>query len=528
MKKVKLFDTTLRDGSQGAGISFSVDDMVKIARALDDLGMHYVEGGWPGSNPKHELFFKEAAKIKFKNAKIVAFGSTRRKDIRASEDPNLKALVASKVKVACIFGKSWDLHVEHALRTSLDENLRMIKDSVAFLKSKGMEVIYDAEHFFDGYKANRDYAIATVKAAREAGADNITFCETNGGMLPGDVREIVGAAGRELEGIELGIHAHNDSDCAVANSIVAVVEGCSLVQGTINGLGERCGNANLCSIAPALSFKLRYECLPAKKLVELTEVSRYVDEIANIVANERQPYVGRNAFAHKAGVHVSALARHASTYEHLNPALVGNERRILISELSGRSNISFKFKELSLDLEKDPKAANKIINVIKEYEHKGYQFEDADGSFTLLTSKALGMYKPFFELKSFRVSVEKNAKGDMVSEATIKLTVNGKEEHTVAEGDGPVNALDNSLRKALEKFYPEIREISLSDFKVRVINAGAGTAAKVRALIESKDKNSIWGTIGVSENIIDASWKALVDAFEYKLLVNEIGKRKKN
>lgn len=518
MKKIELFDTTLRDGSQSAAISFSVEDKLKITRALDEFGINYIEGGWPGSNPKDEIFFKEAKKIKFKNAVLVAFGSTRRKDVQASRDSNLLAIVRSKVRVACIFGKSWDMHVEYALRASKEENLKMISDSVGFLKSSGLEVIFDAEHFFDGFRNNAEYAVSSLKAAQKAGAKIITLCETNGGMLSGDIREMVRAVRQKMPGVSLGIHTHNDSECAVANSIVAVQEGCTLVQGTINGYGERCGNANLCSIIPALQLKLGYRCLPEKSLLGLTELSRYVDEIANILPNERQPYVGNNAFAHKAGIHVSAVARHTSTYEHIDPAKVGNERRILISELAGRSNIAFKAGELAIDIEKDPKAANKIIEIVKKFEHEGYQFEDADGSFALLSSKALGQYKPLFTLKSFRVSVEKNSKGDLISEATVKLDVKGKEVHTVAEGDGPVNALDNCLRKALEKFYPEISDISLRDFKVRVINAGASTAAKVRVLIESMDKQDSWGTIGVSENIIEASWQALSDAIEYKLL----------
>ncbi|MHB9155889.1 MAG: citramalate synthase [Endomicrobiales bacterium] len=518
MNKIKLFDTTLRDGSQGAGVSFSVMDMLKVARALDAFGIPYIEGGWPGSNPKHELFFKEARKVRFRNARLVAFGSTRYKGNRAHQDPNLRAIVASGVKAACIFGKTWDLHVTHALRTSPEENLKMISDSVAYLRSKGLEVIYDAEHFFDGFKSNREYALDTLRAARDAGAHTLCLCETNGGMLPHEVQEIVRAARCALPGTALGIHAHNDSDCAVANSVIAVKEGCTMVQGTINGLGERCGNANLCSIIPALQLKAGFPCVNGKKIVQLTELSRYVDEIANVIPNERQPYVGSNAFAHKAGVHVSALARNAATYEHIAPSVVGNERRVLISELSGKSNIVHKAGEFALDLEKDPTALKRIIDAVKKREHQGYQFEDANGSFALLMHKALGKYRPFFMLKSFRVSVERNALGQMVSEATIKLDVQGREVHTVAEGDGPVNALDSSLRKALEKFYPEIREISLSDFKVRVINAGASTAAKVRVLVESRDGHSSWGTIGVSENIIEASWHALCDAVEYKLL----------
>lgn len=515
--QIQLFDTTLRDGSQGAGVSFTVEDMLKIARALDAFGIHYIEGGWPGSNPKHELFFKEATKIQFKNAKLVAFGSTRHKGHPASKDPNLLKLVASKVKVACIFGKSWDLHVVHALRVSHEENLAMIEDSVKFLRSKGLEVIYDAEHFFDGYRSNPDYALATIKAAARGGASTVTLCETNGGMLPSDIRAITAVVRQGFPGIRLGIHAHNDSDCAVANSITAVQEGCTMVQGTVNGFGERCGNANLCSIIPGLQLKLGYRCLPDKNMAHLTELSRYVDEIANFLPVERMPYVGTNAFAHKAGIHVSAIARNSSTYEHISPAAVGNERRILISELSGKSNITHKAGELSIDVDKDPDAAKKIIDMVKRREHEGFQFEDADGSFSLLTKKALGTYKPFFELKSFRVSVERNGHGDEISEATVKLLVKGKEVHTVAEGDGPVNALDRCLRKALEPFFPQISEVSLRDFKVRVINGGASTAAKVRVLIESRDADRSWGTIGVSENIIEASWQALADAIEYKL-----------
>jgi 2-isopropylmalate synthase len=517
MRKIKLLDTTLRDGSQGAGVSFTLDDKLKIARALDKFGVHYIEGGWPGSNPKDELFFKEARKLKLK-AKLAAFGSTRHKANMAHRDPSLLAQVNSKAPAAVIFGKSWDLHVTHALRASLEDNLKMISDSVAFLKSRGLEVIYDAEHFFDGFTANHEYALATLKAAAEAGADWVALCETNGGKLPHEVRAAVRAVRSKLPRVKLGIHTHNDSDCAVASSIVAVDEGCVMVQGTVNGLGERCGNANLCSIVPAVQLKMGLSCLPPAKLQQLTEISRYVDEIANLLPNDTQPYVGRNAFAHKAGIHVSAMARHSSTYEHMEPSKVGNERRVLISELSGKSNIAFKSKQLSLDLEKNPGDMMKVIAAVKKYENDGYLFEDSDASFMLVADKALGRHKPFFELKSFRVSVEKTPAGQLVSEATIKLDVKGREEHTVAEGDGPVNALDGCLRKALAKFYPEIKEVSLVDFKVRVIDAGAGTAAKVRVFIESRDGESAWGTIGVSENIIEASWKALVDAIEYKLL----------
>ena len=396
MNRIVLFDTTLRDGTQGAGLSFSVGDKLKVARALDGFGIHYIEGGWPGSNPKDEQFFKEAAKMKFKNAKITAFSSTRYKGNKAHNDPNLLALVRSKTKAVCIFGKSWDLHVKEALRTTEQENLKMIEESVAFLKSRGLEVIYDAEHFFDGFKSNREYALKTLSAASKGGADYITLCETNGGMLPADISEIVNVVVREMPDTRLGIHTHNDSGCAVANSIVAVNEGCVMVQGTINGMGERCGNANLCSIIPALQIKMGLSIEGLKSLEGLTELSRYVDEIANLLPDELQPYVGSNAFAHKAGIHVSAMARNALTYEHIDPSLVGNERRILISELSGKSNIVHKAKELSLDIRKDPDGAKKIISLVKKYEEAGYQFEDADGSFFILTKKALGQYKPFF------------------------------------------------------------------------------------------------------------------------------------
>ncbi|MCL2144498.1 MAG: citramalate synthase [Endomicrobia bacterium] len=518
MKKILIFDTTLRDGSQGAGISFSVEDKIKIAKALDNFGIDYIEGGWPGSNPKDELFFAQAKKLRFKNAKLTAFGSTRRKGCPANDDKSLRAIVDSGVKTACIFGKTWDLHVRYALKTTNEENLKMIADSVSFLKSKKIEVIYDAEHFFDGYKNNKEYALQTIKAAWDAGASLVCMCETNGGMLPSDIQKIIGEVKNVFPEMRLGIHTHNDSGCAVANSITAVEEGCIMVQGTVNGLGERCGNANLCSIIPGLQIKRNYKCVPAASLPKLTELSRYVDEIANIVPNDSKPYVGRNAFAHKAGIHVSAIERQSETYEHISPNLVGNERRILVSDLSGKSNVMSKAGEMALGLDKVSENAGKVIETVKNMENQGYQYEDADGSFFLLTKKALEDFKPFFKLKGYRVAVEKSSEGKIVSEATVKLDIKGKEEHTVAEGEGPVNALDNCLRKALVEYYPEIKNIVLTDFKVRVINSEANTAAKVRVLIESSDSAKTWGTIGVNENIIDASWQALSDAVEYKLL----------
>ncbi len=516
MRQIKIFDTTLRDGSQGAGISFSVEDKLKIASALDSFGVSYIEGGWPGSNPKDEEFFK-LAKDKFKNSKLVAFGSTRKKNSDIKKDENIKKIISSGVKTVCIFGKSWDLHVRSALKTSLKENLQMIRDTISFLKSKKLEVIYDAEHYFDGYIHNKNYALQTIKYAIDSGVDYVCLCETNGGVLPSYIEKIVKETISLFPNIKFGIHAHNDCECAVANSIIAVQSGCELVQGTINGIGERCGNANLCSIIPSLQLKGKYHCVPVRNLKNITELSRYVDEIANLVPNDCLPYVGRNAFAHKAGVHVSAIKKESKTYEQIDPKHVGNKRTIIVSDLSGKSNIVSKADELAIDLEKE-KNLHGIINVVKEKENEGYQYENADGSFYILTKKVENKYKDFFTLKSYRVSVEKNADGSIVSEATVKLDVNGKEEHTVAEGEGPVNALDKCLRKALIKFYPEIKTVLLTDFKVRVINSDANTAAKVRVLIETKDKKQSWGTIGVSENIIDACWQALSDSVEYKLL----------
>jgi len=519
--QVKLFDTTLRDGTQGEGISITVDDKLKIAGVLDQLGVHYIEGGWPGSNPKDELFFARARKgLRLKNAKLVAFSSTRRKGMRASQDPNMKGLLAAGTPVVCVFGKSWDSHVIHALRASLPENLEIISDTVSFLKSKRREVIYDAEHFFDGFRANKEYAMSTIEAAAKAGADNVTLCDTNGGSLPKDIADIVREVRLRLPGVSLGIHVHNDSHCAVANSLAAVEEGVSLVQGTLNGYGERCGNANLAAIIANLRLKMNIPCVTDHQLQTLTEVSRTIDELANVVPHDNMPYVGHSAFAHKGGVHVSAVARSAS-YEHIDPVLVGNKRRILISELSGKASVTSKAAELNLDFEKDSDAVMKVLTLVKQKEQKGYQYEAAEGSFVLLVEEALGKRRRFFELLGFRVSVEKTGSNkDMVSEATLKIRVGDKVKHTVGEGPGPVDALDKALRRALEEFYPSVRKMTLMDFKVRVINAQAGTSAKVRVLVNSKDAKSEWGTVGVSENIIEASWQALVDAVEYKLFTD--------
>ncbi|MDR3256578.1 MAG: citramalate synthase [Endomicrobium sp.] len=519
MKRVLVFDTTLRDGSQGSGISFTVEDKIKIAKALDSFGVSYIEGGWPGANPKDDLFFSQMQNVSFKNAKLTAFSSTRRKGSKASEDENLCAIIKSGVKAACIFGKSWDLHVKYALKTTNEENLKMIFESINYLKSKKLEVVFDAEHYFDGYKNNKKYALETVQSAVDAGADIICLCETNGGMLPYDIQGIVKETINVFPKIKFGVHAHNDSECAVANSIIAVEEGCVLVQGTINGFGERCGNANLCSIIPALELKRGYNCVLKKNINKLAELSRYVDEIANLIPDDSNPYVGENAFAHKAGIHVSAIERNPETYEHINPTLVGNERRILVSDLSGKSNIISKANEMAIGIkDATSEKVKKVINIVKEKENNGYQYENADASFFLIAKKALGFFKPFFSLRGYRVAVEKDTGGNIVSEATVKLDIKGKEEHTVAEGDGPINALDNCLRKALIKYYPDIEDVFLTDFKVRVVNSNANTAAKVRVLVESSDTSKSWGTIGVSENIIDASWQALSDSVEYKLL----------
>ena len=524
MKAIKLYDTTLRDGAQTEGISFSSSDKLRIAERLDALGIPYVEGGFPGSNPKDMDFFRRVRKLKLKSAKVAAFGSTRRAHTPVGRDAGMRALLSAGTSVVTIFGKSWDLHVKEVLRATLDENLRMISESVSFLKSKKPEVIYDAEHFFDGYRSNASYALQTLKAAVEAGADWVVLCDTNGGMLTPELVRILEAVKSSVR-IPLGIHVHNDGELAVANSIAAVEHGVEQVQGTINGYGERCGNANLVSIIANLQLKSQIRCLADSKLKELTETAHFVAEIANMKPADHQPFVGSSAFAHKGGVHINAMLKHSSTYEHIDPAVVGNHRRFLVSELSGRTSIQLKGEKFALALDRNTSRAKRILKVLQELEHRGYHFEAAEASLEILMRRVTQKLKRFFDLEGFRVIVEKDAQGSLHSEATIKVRVGGKEEHTAAEGDGPVNALDNALRKALEEFYPSLQQMHLSDFKVRVIEEKAGTAARVRVLIQSHDPEESWWTAGVSENIIEASWQALVDSIEYKLL-KDLGHRK--
>ena len=515
MEKITIYDTTLRDGMQAESVSFSLEDKLAIARCLDELGVDYIEGGYAASNPKEMQFFQEVSKLGLKNSRLVAFGSTRRANSSVSDDTGLNAILSCKTRAATLVGKTWDLHVTDVLGCSLDENLTLCSDSVRYLKKKGMETIFDAEHFFDGYRHNPEYALKVLAAAAEAGADALVLCDTNGGSMPEQVYDITKAVCEQFGSILVGIHTHNDTDCATANSLAAVRAGVRHVQGTINGLGERCGNANLCTVIPNLAFKMGFEVLSPEKIKSITEVSRYLFEMGNLTPVMNMPYVGESAFAHKGGLHVDALRKSKRSYEHIAPELVGNERRFLISELSGKSTVLAELEKAKIA--DDEKLARKVLKRVQELENEGYQFEAADASFELLVKKVMGTYKPFFELVKYHVDVEKRAMGDIVTEASVKLKVGDKTVHIVGEGDGPVNALDGALRKSLEGFYPCIKDVHLIDYKVRVVNARAGTAARVRVIIESMDKNSIWGTVGVSENIIEASWEALVDSVEYKL-----------
>jgi 2-isopropylmalate synthase len=518
-KRVYIYDSTLRDGAQAEGISFTVEDKLRITKRLDDFGVDYIEAGNPGSNPKDLEFFRRIKELGLKHAKLTAFGSTRRARIPVQEDRNVLFLLNADTPAVAIFGKSWDFHVTDIIRTSLEENLAMIRETLAFFKEKGKEVIFDAEHFFDGYKSDPAYAMATLRAAVEAGADWVVLCDTNGGSLPTEIAEITQRVVEEIPA-RIGIHCHNDGGMAVANSIMAVMKGASQIQGTFNGYGERCGNANLCTIIPNLSLKMGYQCLSAS-LRELTGVSRYISELANMAHNERAPYVGNSAFAHKGGMHIDGVVKNSQSFEHIDPELVGNKRRFLMSEVSGRSTILSRIQEVEPNITKDSEETQLLIDKLKQLEHEGYQFEGAESSFELLIRRSLGKYKTFFTVKDFKVISEQPWKDLNSASAMIKVQVDGVEEITAAEGDGPVNALDKALRKALGFFYPQLNRIRLTDYKVRVLNSNGGTAAKVRVHIESTDGKKIWGTVGVSTNIIEASWKALVDSIEYALIHQE-------
>jgi 2-isopropylmalate synthase len=519
MSRIEIYDTTLRDGSQGEGVYFSLEDKLLITAKLDELGFDFIEGGYPLSNPKDFEYFQRAAEMPLKHAKVAAFGMTRRKGCAAEDDIGMQALRDSKAQVITIVGKTWDLHVTEVLRVDEAENLAMIRDSVAYMKSLGREVVYDAEHFFDGYFANPEFALKTVQAAAEAGARLIVCCDTNGGRLPEHIAAAIEAARKVLK-VPVGIHCHNDCDLAVANSLAAVDHGAIQVQGTINGVGERCGNVDLVSVVANLALKKQgYEVLVPGGVERLTELSRYVYEIANMNFRSGQPFVGSSAFAHKGGMHVHAVNRISQSYEHIPPESVGNVRRVLVSELSGRSNIVA--KTTKYQLQHDNELMGKILDRVQDLEAEGYQFEAAEASFDLLVKKVAGMYQPKFERIHYRVNVETGAGETPLTEATVKLVVDGHVEHVVAEGDGPVNALDTALRKALLVHFPRLAEVHLVDYKVRVINSSEGTAARVRVVIESSDTKDVWSTVGVSENVIEASWLALVDSVEYKLFKDE-------
>jgi 2-isopropylmalate synthase len=520
MSKISIYDTTLRDGTQGEGVSFSAEEKLKVARKLDAFGVAYIEGGWPGSNPKDVEFFRLAKGVAFKTAKLTAFGSTRRAKLAAKEDSQMIKLIEAGTPAVAIFGKSWDMHVTEVFRISLEENLAMIHDSIEFLVDSGKEAIFDAEHFFDGYKNNREYAIAALEAAVRGGATTLSLCDTNGGALPSEIGEIVRDVVARFGRVTVAIHAHNDSGLAIANSVAAVQNGATQVQGTINGYGERCGNANTCAIIPILELKLGLDCVPGGALKDLTALSRWVDEIANRIPDDRLPFVGASAFAHKAGVHVDAVSKNPATYEHVDPEGVGNRRRFLISELAGSSSVVQKARKYEIDLGKKSPEVKAVLDRVVQLEHEGYSFEDAEASFELLLKKAMGQYEKLFELVGFRLIIEKRGPTEEpITEATLKVAVDGVEAFTVAEGDGPVHALDNALRLALKQFYSqELSKIKLSDYKVRVVNSGEGTAARVRAIIESRDATDSWSTVGVSTNIIEASWNALADSVEYGLL----------
>lgn len=523
---IEIYDTTLRDGTQAENFNLSVDDKIRVSRQLDKLGIDYIEGGWPGSNPMAVDYFKAMQNVELKHAKLTAFGSTRHFKNPPDQDPNLQALLAAKTPAITIFGKSWDIHVHDALRIELEDNLQIIEDSLAYLRPNVEHLIYDAEHFFDGFKNNRDYCLATLGKAVSGGAETLALCDTNGGTLPHEIQPMIERVQQFLKEIgsdaKIGIHPHNDSETAVANALIGVSLGATQVQGTINGYGERCGNGNLTSIIPALVFKMGLECEVGKNIDQLYSTSRLIDELANLPHNRYQPYVGESAFAHKGGIHVSAVQRNPMTYEHVEPEKVGNIRRILISDQAGRSNVLHKAKKYGLNLDPNDPLMSSIISELKELENKGYQYEAAEASFELLMRRAMGLQRKFFKLEAFRVMNHKyHMDKAPLTEATIRLSVGGNEVHTASMGDGPVNALDKALRKALTRFYPSLEEMELVDYKVRVLSGEHGTGAQVRVLVESKDQKKQWGTVGVSVNIIEASWQALVDSINYKLMNDE-------
>jgi 2-isopropylmalate synthase len=517
MKDVLLYDTTLRDGCQAEDVSFTLEDKLRIAEKLEELGIDYIEGGYPGSNPRDADFFQRVRKLKLKHARIAAFGTTRKFGAKPSQDINLKVLLAAATPVVTLVGKTWDLHVRDDLRISQKANLELIADSVAFMKKRVDEVIFDAEHFFDGFRANPDYALECLKAAQEGGADWIVLCETNGGRLPGEVRDALNHVNRVIK-TPLGIHCHNDGELAVANTLAGVEMGATQVQGTINGFGERCGNVNLISVIANLQLKMDKKCVTPAQLKKLRDVSQLFYELANIQPNKRQAYVGDSAFAHKGGLHVSGVLKNRETYEHIDPELVGNRQRVLVSDLSGRSNIVYKGKEYGIDMNQQKDAVRDILRRTKELEGQGYEFQAAEASFELLIQEALGKKRKNFNLIGFRVIDEKRHEGETaIAEATIMVQVDGVMEHAAAMGNGPVNALDQALRRALTKFYPSLKQVELLDYKVRVLSSGEGTGAVVRVLIESGDGKDKWGTVGVSHNVIEASWLALADSIDYKL-----------
>jgi 2-isopropylmalate synthase len=518
---VYLYDSTLRDGAQAEGISFSVDDKLLITRRLDELGIHYIEGGWPNpKNPKDLEFFERVKTLPLQHARITAFGSTRRAENRVEDDPTLNTLLEAGTEVIALFGKSWGLHVRDVLRTTPDQNLKMIEDSVAFLKSRGRAVIYDAEHFFDGYKEHPEYAIRTLLAAQEGGANILVLCDTNGACMPLELMEIIEDTKKAVS-IPFGIHTHNDAGMAAANSIIAVKLGATQVQGTCNGYGERCGNANLCTVIPNLKLRMGIDCMGDEQLKGLMALSRFVSETANVAHDHRQPYVGESAFAHKGGAHVDGVLKSSRSFEHVSPELVGNKRRFLTSDQAGGGLIVERLKQLGYrDVVKRDPRVQALLDMVKQRENEGYAYEAAEASFELLVRKVMGDYMESFQTGPFRTVVWRHENGRLFSEAIVEVRVDGEEEHTVAKGDGPVNALDRALRKALEKFYPQLRDVHLEDYKVRVLSSTASTAASVRVLIESSDRRDgdVWSTVGASENIIEASWEALVDSLRYKLL----------